>query len=110
MKIKIHDREYEMTEEEFAKMYERILQDASQMQSFIRFLSDYAYIMRIAGEAVQGALVVKLHECLRKYRHFQPISKIRPILEKEMHAFESEVLCHYESMKQEYGPMSQVVR
>ena len=109
MKIKIYNTEHEMSEEEFTKMYEHILLDASEMQSFLCFLRDYAYTARVAGEAVRGALIAKLHECLRMYCHYQPLSKIRPILEKEMHAFEAEALRHHEFVKQKYGPLAQVV-
>lgn len=110
MKIKIYNTEHEMTEEEVAKMYEHTLLDASEMQFFIRFLRDYAYTARVAGEAVRSALIAKLHECLRMYCHGYSISKIRPILEKEMHAFRAEALRHHEFVKQQYGPLAQVVR
>lgn len=104
MKIKIYNTEREMTEEEFAKMYEHILLDASEMQFFLLFLRKYVYVARIAGDACRGALIEKLHECLRMYYHHKPISEIQPILEKEMHAIESEALCHHQFMSQKYGP------
>ena len=96
MKIKINNTVYEMTEEEFSNMYTHILEDASEMQSFIRFLREYVYVARIAGRSCKDALLTKLHECLWMHCHDQPLSKIQPILEEEMHAFEAEAYRHHE--------------
>lgn len=110
MKIKIYNTEHEMPEEEVAKMYEHVLLDASEMQFFIHFLRRYVYITRIAGESCKGALLEKLHECLRMYCScHQPLSKVRPELEKAMHFLEPEALRHHDFIKQKYGPLAGVV-
>lgn len=109
MKIKINNIEQEMTEGEVSKMYEHVLEDASEMQSFIRFLREYTYVARIAGEAVRGALTNRLHECLRMYCHFKPLSEVRDILDKEMRTFKAEAFRHHEFMKAQYGSVAQVI-
>ena len=111
MKVKIYDKEVEMSEKELAIRFERTLEDASEMQFFIHFLCKYVYTARISGESCRAALITKLHDCLRRYCHYlEPLSKTRLDLEKEMHTFEGEAMRHHELMKQQYGPIAQVIK
>ena len=64
MKFRIFNHKVTMAKSDFEKHYEDVIKDNSEMQDFIRFLSDYVHVASIAGEACKGALVLKLREQL----------------------------------------------
>lgn len=109
MKVKIYNREVEMTEEEVVKYLDSTINDASEMHHFLCFIARYVQTAFIAGEACRGALLSELRDCMYLYVGcHKPISHIQPILEKELKTFEPEAERHHEFIRQKYGSMAKI--
>lgn len=107
MKIKIDNVEFDKNEQEISHYIEHVTYDAYEKEDFLHFLFDYIQIATVAGDACKSALVRKLRDLLYLHCHcHNPLSKIRPDLEKELESFRQEALRHHAFMKQKFGPMA----